>query len=182
MAPPPNSTFVQICRSAKITTVVAAQRLSFLRDAGLPTSDQTSAKILAERCAAIAWARDSLANSEDPDSWSTALPAAQLAHLQSLHVLPPYRGAAPLPSNLRRLADVIATYTPIDPAAAAAPPPPQPAADGINIARPDGQGGAAPPPPQPLPTARAAAAPSPPGEAVAAAPRLPSPRPSSANG
>ncbi len=69
-------------------------------------------------------------------------------------MLPPHKGAAPPPSNLRRLADIIITYTPDDPAAAApqAPQPqPQPnQAGGINISRPDGQGAgasSAPPPP-----------------------------------
>jgi hypothetical protein len=72
-------------------------------------------------------------------------------------VLPLHKGTAPLPSKVRRLADIIITYTPDDPAAAA-PQAPHPQAQpnqagGINISRPDGQGAGAssalPPPPPP---------------------------------
>jgi hypothetical protein len=69
--------------------------------------------------------------------------------LQGLYVLPPHKGTVPLPSNVRRLADIIITYTPDDPAAAASQAPQQQAqaqpnqAGSINTSRPDGQGAGA---------------------------------------
>ena len=111
---------------------------------------------LAERCAALAWARDSLQNDVDPETWSTLLTPALLAYLQGLYVLPPHKGTAPPPSNVQRLADIIITYTPDDPAAAVSQAPHPQAqpnqAGGINISRPDGQGAgasSAPLPPTP---------------------------------
>ena len=155
--PPAPPSFVQLCRSAKIAPTAPAQRLQFLKDAGIPAPEGLGAKPLAERCAALAWARDSLQNDVDPETWSTLLTPALLQYLQGLYVLPPHKGTAPPPSNVRRLADIIITYTPDDPAAAA-PQAPQPQAQpnqagGINTTRPDGQGAGAssapPPPPTP---------------------------------
>ena len=154
--PPAPPSFVQLCRSAKIAATAPAQRLQFLKDAGIPAPEALGAKLLAERCAALAWARDSLQNDVDPETWSTLLTPALLTYLQGLYVLPPHKGTAPPPSNVRRLADIIITYTPDDPAAAAAQAPQAQAqqnqAGGINTSRPDGQGAgasSAPPPPPP---------------------------------
>ena len=138
--PPAQTYFIQVCRTAKIPATASAQRLQFLHDAGIAASDGLSSKLLAERCAALTWARDSFHNDVNPDSWPTLLNPALLASLQGLYVLPPHKGAAPqaAPSSLRRLANIIITYTPNDPAAAAPQPPPQPdQSDGLNVTRPD---------------------------------------------
>jgi hypothetical protein len=147
--PAANATFVQLCRTANIDPVPPNQRLQFLRDAAVTSIDGLSAKQLAERCAALSWARDSLQNSVDPDTWPTLLTPALAAYLQGLYVLPPHKGNRPAPSLPRRLADFIAQFTPDD---GAAHPQPNPA-DGINIGRPDGHGDGQPqPPPQPPPS------------------------------
>ena len=131
--PPAPTTFVQLCRANNIAAVPANQRLQFLRDAATLASEGLSAKSLTERCAALSWARDSLQNSTDPDTWPTLLTPALYAYLQGLYTVPPYKGAPPTPSNERRLADIITLFTPADGAANAAnaqqqqPPP-----DGIN--------------------------------------------------
>ena len=54
----------------------ANQRLQFPRDAATLASEGLSAKSLTERCAALPWARDSLQNSADPDTWPTLLTPA----------------------------------------------------------------------------------------------------------
>ena len=71
--PAANATFVQLCRTANIDPVPPNQRLQFLRDAAVTSIDGLSAKQLAERCAALSWARDSTQNSVDPDTWPTLL-------------------------------------------------------------------------------------------------------------
>ena len=106
--PAANATFVQLCRAANIALVPANQRLPVLRDAAITSLDGLSAKQLAERCAALSWARDSTQNSVDPDTWPTLLTPALAAYLQGLYVLPPHKGNQPAPSLLRRLADIIA--------------------------------------------------------------------------
>jgi hypothetical protein len=148
--PPAPATFVQLCRTNNIAAVPANQRLQFLRDAATLASEGLSAKSLTERCAALSWARDSLQNSVDPDTWPTLLTPALSAYLQGLYTIPPHKGALPAPSNLRRLADIIILYSPDDSAANAATPP-QPPQDGININRQDGNASNAAPPPQPPP-------------------------------
>jgi hypothetical protein len=112
--PPAPPSFVQLCRPTKITATPPAQRLQFLHDASIATTENLGAKLLAERCAAraLAWTRDSLQNDVDPESWPTLLTPALLASLQGLYVLPQHKGAAPAPSNLRGLADILITYTP----------------------------------------------------------------------
>ena len=143
--PAASTTFVQLCRVANITTVPANQRLQVLQDAAITSLDGLSAKQLAERCAALSWARDSLQNSVDPDTWPALLSPALSAYLQGLYVLPPHKGTQPAPSLHRRLANMVAQYTPED---GVANPPANPP-DGINIGRPDGHGdGAAPQQPQ----------------------------------
>ena len=152
---PPASSFTKTCKEAKIPVPAPAARITYLTDAGIlaaaiPTRDHS------ERCAALAWARDALAKDVDPDTWLTTLAAPLHPILLSLYALPPYKGAAPTPSDIRRLADIVATYTPDDGIAGNAPPQPPPG--GINIQRPDGgnhppvpgtAGGAGPSPPMP---------------------------------
>ena len=106
--PAANTTFVQLCRVANIAPVPANQRLQVLRDAAITSLDGLSAKQLTERCAALSWARDSIQNSVDPDTWPALLSPALSAYLQGLYVLPPHKGTQPAPSLLRRLADMIA--------------------------------------------------------------------------
>ena len=74
--PAANATFVQLCRTANIAPVPANQRLQFLRDAAVTSLDGLSAKQLAERCASPSWARDSIQNSVDPDTWRALLSPA----------------------------------------------------------------------------------------------------------
>ena len=150
--PPAPTTFVQLCRANNIAAVPANQRLQFLRDAATLASEGLSAKSLTERCAALSWARDSLQNSTDPDTWPTLLTPALYAYLQGLYTVPPYKGAPPTPSNERRLADIITLFTPADGAANAAnAQQQQPPQDGININRQDGNANNAAPPPPPPP-------------------------------
>ena len=150
MPPPAPTTFVQLCRTNNIAAVSANQRLQFLRDAATLASEGLSAKSLTERCAALSWARDSLQNSVDPDTWPTLLAPALYAYLQGLYTVPPYKGAPPTPSNARRLADIITLFTSADGAANAANAQPAPQ-DGINVNRQDGNANNAAPPPPPNP-------------------------------
>ena len=99
--PPAPTTFVQLCRTNNIAAVPANQRLQFLRDAATLASEGLSAKSLTERCAALSWARDSLQNSVDPDTWPTLLTPALYAYLQGLYTIPPYKGAPPKRSQRR---------------------------------------------------------------------------------
>ena len=133
--PPAPATFVQLCRTNNIVAVPANQRQQFLRDAATLQSEGLPAKSLAERCAALSWARDSLQNSVDPDTWPTLLTPALSAYLQGLYTILQHKEAQPAPSNLRRLVDIITLYSPDDSAANAANPP-QPPQAGINIVRP----------------------------------------------
>ena len=150
MPPPAPTTFVQLCRTNNIAAVSANQRLQFLRDAATLASEGLTAKSLTERCAALSWARDSLQNSVDPDTWPTLLTPALYSYLHGLYTVPPYKGAPPTPSNERRLADIITLFTPADGAANAANAQ-QPPQDGININRQDGNANNAAPPPPPNP-------------------------------
>ena len=140
--PPATSNFVQICRAGNIPPVPANQRLQFLQDAAISSIHDLTAKQLAERCAALSWARESIQNAVDPDTWPAVLSPALSAYLQGLYVLPPHKGNQPAPSPLRRLADMIAQYTPEDVAVV----PPANPPDGINIGRLDGHGDRAPQP------------------------------------
>ena len=151
MAP---STFVGLCRSANIAVpATPALRLQLLVAAGSAASKSAPGKPITESAAALAWARASLSNGVDPDTWPTALPTALHPVLQGLYALPPARPAvppAPPASDFQRLADMIALWDPaapglgaaaagIAPAAAAAAPPAgaggAPPAGGINAPR-----------------------------------------------
>ena len=143
MAP---ATFANLCNAAKIALPSAADRIQFLTDAGIKPPANAPSKELIERCATLAWSRDSLANTIDPETWPTTLDPVLLPVLLALYAVPPHHGAAPAPSDYRRLADVIESWIPVGQPGA---PPPQPAAADppapgapINIARPAG-----PPPP-----------------------------------
>jgi hypothetical protein len=132
MAP---TTFTGLCRSASIAVpATPALRLQLLVDAGSAASSSPAGKPLNESAAALAWARDSLSNGIDPDTWPTTVPAALHPTLQGLYVLPPARAAVPPAapaSDFRRLADMIALNDParqgqgapaLGPASAAAAP------------------------------------------------------------
>ena len=143
----PAHSFAKLCTSAKIAVPPKTQHLQFLTDAGI-LSVNAPAKEVHERCAALAWARASLAAATDPDTWSSALDASLHPVLLGLYPLPPHRGADAPPSDFQRLAATIKLYDPNPPAAAPAPspapPPPNTAStDGIDIGRPDGANGAA---------------------------------------
>ena len=157
----PTHSFAKLCSSAKIAVPTRAQHLQFLTDAGI-VAHNAPAKELQERCAALAWARASLAASTDPDTWPTTLDASLHPTLLGLYPLPPHRGTDAPPSDFQRLADTIRLYDPSPAAAPAAPPHPPPQSitgDGgaINISRPSNTTSA------PQPTSSGAAPPSPSG-------------------
>jgi hypothetical protein len=136
MAP---ATFANICKTAKIAL---PDRAKFLAYAGLQPAYNITTKELLERCATLAWSRDSLTNTVDPETWPTTLDPVLFPVLLGLYPVPPYRGPAPTPSDYRRLADVLESWIPVGQPGAA---PPQPAAAAppapgalINIARPVG--------------------------------------------
>ncbi len=89
---PPAHTFVRLCTSAKIAVPPKAQHVTFLTDAGIQTTN-APAKDIHERCAALAWARASIASATDPDSWPTTLDASLHPTLLGLYALPPHRGS-----------------------------------------------------------------------------------------
>ena len=111
---PPAQTFAKLCHSDRIVLPTPASRLAFLADAAVSASD-LPARQVAEQCAALAWARSSLAAETNPASWQTTLPADLYAVLTSLYVLPPHWGAAPAPSDADRLARMISLYSPEGP-------------------------------------------------------------------
>jgi hypothetical protein len=131
---PPAPTFAKLCTSSKIAVPPKAQHAAFLSDAGISTAGAT-VKDIHERCAALAWARASLASATDPDSWSTTLDASLHPTLLGLYALPPHRGSDAPPSDFQRLASTIKLYDPADPAQAPAPPPapPSAASDGSTV-------------------------------------------------
>ena len=153
---PPTPSFSTLCTAAKIDVPrTIALRVQFLNDGGIPATNTQPSKQLGEQSAALAWARNSLANNVDPDTWTTVLPPNLLATLRALYALPPVKGPPPAPSDLRRLADVITLYDPNGAAPAAPPPPasnvlapgappapPPPGAGGINTIRPPDATGA----------------------------------------
>ena len=183
---PPTPAFLNLCSAAKIDVPkTIALRVQFLNDGGIPATNALPTKQLGEQSAALAWARNSLANNVDPDTWPTVLPPNLLATLQALYALPPVRGPPPAPSDLRRLADVILLYDPNGAAPAAPPPPPPnapapgappapppPGAGGINTIRPPGATGA-PAPSGAAGTGAAGAGPGAGGSAAGSSPSLP---------
>jgi hypothetical protein len=149
--PPPTPTFAKLCAAAqpKIDIPTKPQQQQFLADSGISVPPNIPPKELNERCAALAWARTSLASAEDPDSWPTTLDAAlQCLHptLLGLYLLPPHRGPGATPSNFARLAKTIELYDPTSVAAAGAAAPatgnaaPPPASGTINTLRPSSNG------------------------------------------
>ncbi len=84
MAP---ATFTNVCKSAKIAIPSPNYRAKYLADAGLQPAHNITIKELLERCATLAWARDSLANTIDPETWPTTLDPSSL---QSSWACTPY--------------------------------------------------------------------------------------------
>ena len=143
----PTHSFAKLCSAAKLAIPNKPLQAQFLSDAGISAANAT-AKENHERCAALVWARSSLAAATDPDSWPTTLDASLHPVLLGLYHLPPYRGSGASPSDFSRLADIIQLYDPSPPAPAASAsslPPTSTAGDGsINIARPSPAAPAAP--------------------------------------
>ena len=137
----PTHSFAKLCTAAKIAVPARAQHLQFLTDAGIAGLN-APAKELHERCAALAWARASLAASTDPDTWPTTLDASLHPTLLGLYSLPPHRGNDAPPSDFQRLATTIQLYDPSPPVASAAPPPQPNGGGAINISRPPDSAGA----------------------------------------
>ena len=108
MAP---TTFVGLCKSANIAVPnTPALRTQFLMDGGSAASLSPAGKTLNESAAALAWARDSLSNGVDPNTWPAAVPATLHPFLLGLYALPPARATvppAPPASDFRRLADMV---------------------------------------------------------------------------
>jgi hypothetical protein len=78
----------------------AALRTQFLMDAGSAASLSPAGKTLNESAAVLAWARDSLSNGIDPDTWPASLPATLhpiLLGLYSQIQTPKYSVHTPLP-------------------------------------------------------------------------------------
>ena len=151
-APSPHS-FLALCKSAKISLpTTAANMKKFLESAGtLPILGSPRVDGLRERCAAVAWVQNAVANKLDPDTWSSTLDASLLPTLMSLYNLPPATSSGgPPQSELVRLARVVAMYLPAGVADAASS-----AGDVtvIDTSRPDG----AAKPPAPAPQASVAA-------------------------
>ena len=134
--PPAPNTFLKICATDKTAVPDAKDRFNFLSDAGVAVAPGTPAREVNERCAALVWARASLARKDDPATWLTTLPAAVHPTLLSLYVLPPWRGPAAAPADVVRLASAIAFYSPDGPQPAPQPPPGDASGNGgIDIAR-----------------------------------------------
>ena len=95
---PPAQTFAKLCHNDRIVLPTLASRLVFLADAAVSAAD-LPARQVAERCAALAWARSSLAAETNPASWQTTLPADLYAALSSLYV-PPRIGEPLLPHRM----------------------------------------------------------------------------------
>ena len=113
-APSPHS-FLALCKSAKISLpTTAANMKKFLESAGtLPILGSPRVDGLRERCAAVAWVQNAVANKLDPDTWSSTLDASLLPTLMSLYNLPPATSSGgPPQSELVRLARVVAMYLP----------------------------------------------------------------------
>ncbi len=108
---PAVSTFNKLCRDAHIDLPPALARAQLLSDARINAATIPANKI-AERCATLLWARDSIAKDEDPDSWPTTLPISLMAVLMSLYALSPHKTQGPPPSEATQLADVIALHNP----------------------------------------------------------------------
>ena len=105
-APSPHS-FLALCKSAKISLpTTAANMKKFLESAGtLPILGSPRVDGLRERCAAVAWVQNAVANKLDPDTWSSTLDASLLPTLLSLYNLPPATSSGgPPQSELVRLA------------------------------------------------------------------------------
>ena len=131
---PAVSTSNKLCRAAHVDLPPALARVQLLSDAGIIAATIPANKI-AERCAALPWARDSIAKDEDPDSWPTMLPISLMTVLMSLYALYEELAAA-------NLAQRSAPYSSSHP-----PPPPSLAS---CVPRPHSQGtctNLSPPPP-----------------------------------
>ena len=85
-------------------------RLKYLVDAGISAHTSESSKDLLERVSTLAWARASLANNDDPDSWGTTLDSSLHGPLLALYSLPPYKGPLPAPSDFVRLAQMVTLF------------------------------------------------------------------------
>jgi hypothetical protein len=77
---PPAHAFVKLCKAAKIAVPPKAQHAAFLTDAGISTTG-ASIKDIHERCAALAWARASLASATDLADRARRLPSPYAARL-----------------------------------------------------------------------------------------------------
>jgi hypothetical protein len=133
---PAVSTSNKLCRAAHVDLPPALARVQLLSDAGIIAATIPANKI-AERCAALPWARDSIAKDEDPDSWPTMLPISLMTVLMSLYALYEELAAA-------NLAQRSAPYS------SSHPPPPLSLAS--CVPRPHSQGtctNLSPPPPSP---------------------------------
>ena len=111
---PPTPSFARLCTAGNITLPASrADKLAFLTDAGILLASSIAAAALSERAATLAWARHSLAEGTDPNSWASTLDESLLGRLFSLYPLPPAHSPGGVPStDAERLAAVVTLYAP----------------------------------------------------------------------
>ena len=132
-----HQSFVALCAALNIPVDGTKKKIEpFLRDAGVALPSNNSVSHLKEVAASLAWARNSISNGADPDSWINDVGPTGVALLQTLYPLPP--ASNPGDSDSKRLARSITLYmatgsTPAPPSPA--PTQPLPAGAAINTAR-----------------------------------------------
>ena len=132
-----HQSFVALCAALNIPVDGTKKKIEpFLRDAGVALPSNNSVSHLKEVAASLAWARNSISNGADPDSWINDVGPTGVALLQTLYPLPP--ASNPGDSDSKRLARSITLYmatgsTPAPPSPA--PTQPLPTGAAINTAR-----------------------------------------------
>jgi hypothetical protein len=101
--------FVALCAAPNIPVEGTKKKIEhFLRDAGVASPSNNSLSHLKDVAASVAWARNSISNGADPDSWINAVGPAGVALLQTLYPLPPTSN--PGDSESKRLARSMILY------------------------------------------------------------------------
>ena len=132
-----HQSFVALCAALNIPVDGTKKKIEpFLREAGVALPSNNSVGHLKEVAASLAWARNSISNGADPDSWINDVGPTGVALLQTLYPLPP--ASNPGDSDCKRLARSITLYmatgsTPAPPSPA--PTQPLPTGAAINTAR-----------------------------------------------
>ena len=104
-----HQSFVALCAALNIPVDGTKKKIEpFLRDAGVALPSNNSVSHLKEVAASLAWARNSISNGADPDSWINDVGPTGVALLQTLYPLPP--ASNPGDSDSKRLARSITLY------------------------------------------------------------------------